>query len=296
MAKYEDPADPDYIAWRRRSQPGPVEEIAQAMAHVPADQAAFDAVMADIDAKMLACFANPQPYLSFDAVMDAAAKQAMENAFLRQAAVDRASRWDLGFVSTRSYGPAGYTVGPRPTPSATWPRTTSRTSSAIYGFKRANMILTNGEVKFQGVGSAGPPYGPDARAGHGFGYVKGSRHKSPDPTGECRNCGFHAVSAEYLGEVGNYASTVTLEVELTGTVIRHRKGYRGERQRVLRGVVDHACTYCGEASAGGLSVESNLDGDGPLLYPACRRCRPLGLATIEEAAGLIGTELIWEQL
>jgi hypothetical protein len=68
-------------------------------------------------------------------------------------------------------------------------------------------------------------------------------HRAPDI--DC-TCGFHAVErTELLGEVTTVlADSVVLEVELSGMVVEHERGYRAETQRVLGVRFPDRCAWC----------------------------------------------------
>lgn len=70
------------------------------------------------------------------------------------------------------------------------------------------------------------------------------------PALDC-TCGFHAVNgvAELPGVTKVLADSVVLVVELSGTVVQHERGYRGERQSVLGVQFPTRCSWCGEPTA-----------------------------------------------
>jgi hypothetical protein len=89
------------------------------------------------------------------------------------------------------------------------------------------------------------------------------RHRAPAVT--C-TCGFHAVrSVDDLPMVTKVlAASVVLDVELSGTVIEHERGYRAEHQSVLGIRFPSRCSRCGGTASHVLR--------GRLWKSACDRC------------------------
>lgn len=95
--------------------------------------------------------------------------------------------------------------------------------------------------------------------------TKPATHDAPEIS--C-NCGFHAVRSP--DELNSTYGEVRLDVELSGRVIVHEKGYRAQHQRVLRAHVP-PCWYCGDVatvfwlaegqpSSGGLMITTTTSG------------------------------------
>jgi hypothetical protein len=174
---------------------------------------------------------------------------------------------------------------------------------------------------------------PDGRSATLSGLTLGGRYDVEDdarcPRG-CRqpadgcDCGFYALRPEVeshvfrTGERMQRATTVRLDVELSGAVLEYELGYRAQHQRVLRVAVPTICASCARFDdmkpATGLSAVpaaqhpysvSVLSRSTPgarepwaTLEPTCdlhRRARreepAVGLADL---AGMIGTEVVWE--
>ena len=195
-----------------------------------------------------------------------------------------------------------------------------RTQETVTAWKRARLVVTwDGNLRFCGV-MAQQEYGVEAEAVHlqsagGF-YAVNHDHPSPDPTFRwCHVCGFYGMNKDaYLEtlsrEYGD--STLDLEVELSGTIIAYELGYRAQRQRVLAVWVDRECRLCrlGQnvrqaLAAAAVTAESFepsptraaeglrvLDGHG--VIPSCSQCTPLGLVSLSEASGRLGTEVRWK--
>lgn len=174
---------------------------------------------------------------------------------------------------------------------------------------------------------------PHGRAATLSGLTLGGRYDVEDdarcprgctrPAGGC-DCGFYALRPEAENHVFRTserlqrATTVRLEVELSGAVLEYELGYRAQHQRVLRVIVPTICASCArfddmqEAVAlvavppaqnpYGVSVLSRttpgVREHWATLEPTCalhRRARgaepAVGLADL---AGMIGTEVVWE--
>jgi hypothetical protein len=120
-------------------------------------------------------------------------------------------------------------------------------------------------------------------------------HRVPDP--HC-SCGFYATKER--GDADE--SDVWLDVELSGQVISHEKGYRAERQRVLSVVVP-CCSWviCKESSVA-MSYEPGTPGDymspssSDSWMPWCAAHAPTAepLVTLSELADMLGTEVVSE--
>lgn len=145
----------------------------------------------------------------------------------------------------------------------------------------------------------------------------------PSPADGC-DCGFYALRPEAENHVFRTserlrrATTVRLEVELSGSVLEYELGYRAQHQRVLRVIVPSICASCARFDATqeavalvavppaqnpyGVSVLSRTAPGSrenwATLEPTCelhrraRRAEPsVGLLDL---AGMIGTEVVWE--
>ena len=139
------------------------------------------------------------------------------------------------------------------------------------------------------------------------------------------DCGFYALRPEAETEVFGpnrrllRATSVRLDVELSGAVLEYDLGYRAQSQRVLRVAVPKLCASClrfdDEREAVALvpipasflqptvTVTSRTSSAGrepwPVLEPTCelhRRARSGAPSVgIADLAGLIGTEVTWER-
>ena len=71
------------------------------------------------------------------------------------------------------------------------------------------------------------------------------RHHHPAPAVDC-SCGFHAVNrVEDLADTTKvFADFLVLDVELSGTVIEHERGYRAEQQSIMRVRFPSTCWRC----------------------------------------------------
>jgi hypothetical protein len=174
---------------------------------------------------------------------------------------------------------------------------------------------------------------PDGRSATLSGLTLGGRYAVEDdarcprecslPTGGC-DCGFYAIRPEVEEQIFGSserllrATTVRLDVELSGTVLEYELGYRAQHQRVLRVTVPRICASCArfhdlqQAVAllpipvglwqPSVSVLSRSSHEGreswPTLEPVCdlhRRARADVPATgLADLAGLLGTEVTWE--
>jgi hypothetical protein len=121
----------------------------------------------------------------------------------------------------------------------------------------------------------------------------------PDPS--C-TCGFYALNDEaLLSEVG-HSGVATLEVELLGAVDRYTRGYRAERQRVLRARVDNRCRWCGATATRLLATPDwwsfGVETGQVWLRPACDQCtawadHAVDALSIGELADRLATEFVW---
>jgi hypothetical protein len=108
-------------------------------------------------------------------------------------------------------------------------------------------------------------------------------------------------------------SKALLTVDLSGTVLEYERGYRAERQRVLRVEFEDACIVCERASQPGRATRlgaarelatrpftrapapARLNPPALPLQPVCARHVPTGARTVTlpELAGLLGAEVRW---
>lgn len=179
-----------------------------------------------------------------------------------------------GSVGGSSYHPA----------EPAWPLPVVERPEPIRARKLARISLAEGRLVFRGW-SLGGCYGADAVAAHrGVGRPA---HPAPDPTGQCRDCGFHAL--RHLDATWS----VVLDVELFGTVVAHSRGWRASRQRVLTCWLDPSCRLCG-ARPTGLGYAARL-GEPQGVFAVCSACRVQTIA-LADAAGHLGCEVRWRPL
>lgn len=201
--------------------------------------------------------------------------------------------------SLLAIGPVPPDVEKEPPP---WPTLRTDRTDPITAWKRANLAwdIDQQRVRFMGCGYPAM-YDADDTARHGAdgngGWMpvilvdEAKPHPSPDPTGYCRRCGFYGVdreAAEASARAG--VGMMTVEVELFGTIVRHARGHRASRQRVLAGHVDPKCHDC-QCQAVGLSFFTRG------FCPTCDHCRPpfsrLSLASV---SNMVGVELRWGEV
>lgn len=111
--------------------------------------------------------------------------------------------------------------------------------------KAAHVCMTpssRGRAHFDGVGIHAD-YGPDAVAECRKPGILESNHEAPALG--C-TCGFYAFGEEHENRPELQPGLWRLEVELSGRIIRHKLGYRAQRQRVLRAIAPAACATCGK--------------------------------------------------
>lgn len=110
----------------------------------------------------------------------------------------------------------------------------------------------------------------------------------PAPVVDC-TCGFYAMrDREAVEPVGGIA---VLEVELSGRVIRHERGYRAERQRVMSVAVDRLCW--GWLENGCTAEPVGLSYRRAQVVPTCQEHSEGRSASLLEVAGVLGTEVRW---
>lgn len=110
----------------------------------------------------------------------------------------------------------------------------NRESMPILAGRMAYLVVLDGKVKFMSV-SQREYFGLEADA-HCTLDPSTSKHlhndrrrRLPCPAPDC-TCGFYAVP---IDKAGGYANAVLLEVELSGRVIIHGKGYRAGHQSIV---------------------------------------------------------------
>ena len=122
-------------------------------------------------------------------------------------------------------------------------------------------------------------------------------HPAPHPRG---TCGFYGSTGDPLGWMMPEAAL--LDVELFGRVIRHERGWRAGRQRVLGAAFVRGCMACGRFVRRPLlvTVPAPMDTRSLLVAPRCDRCARIWRSprhgermTPGEVAGLLGTEVGW---
>lgn len=150
------------------------------------------------------------------------------------------------------------------------------------GFKLARIVELRGRLRLAPLhkreGSPGF-YDPT-----GFAICE-ELHDHRPPQWSC-TCGFHAVSSrEELWRLGWVElATPVLEVELSGRVIEHRHGLRGEYQEVISLELSDRCHRCG-GDAVCLGSFSRRSGLGPSCDRCARRSR-FSLDRLEQDLGL----------
>lgn len=117
-----------------------------------------------------------------------------------------------------------------------------------------------------------------------------SDHRAP--AWDC-GCGFYGMNHlrhEHL-PTRHSARVAILDVELYGRVIRHTYGYRAEKQRVLRAMVNPHCRLCGNPST---QLSTRFALAFPYLAPVCDACPSCPPSySLAEVAGLLGVEVGW---
>lgn len=108
------------------------------------------------------------------------------------------------------------------------------------GYKRAvafpEYLLADPNPRFLPIYYASGTYGMDAEFQCLCDNAAGRRHQGP---GWRTRCGFYAIKTPpepWLGRA--WGGTCTLEVELSGTVIEHDRGYRASHQRITKVIFD----------------------------------------------------------
>ena len=164
-----------------------------------------------------------------------------------------------------------------------------RLADPVRGYKRASIGLTrDGGATFSSAVGFGT-YGVDERAVcRSPSCPAAPGHIAPDP---CGTCGFHAYAFAAKALDHGSLQVPLLQVELSGRVIRHERGARAARQRVLAVRFLRFCAACEQAAdEAALVVQS----DGAIAV-VCSACGPSSrgrVVTAGDVAGLLGTE-VW---
>lgn len=170
--------------------------------------------------------------------------------------------------------------------------------TAFIGWKRAGLTVHSGRAHFTGVGIK-RTYGVDEDAAHAVTplstwlFPDVYPHEVPDPTGVCQSCGFYAFADRDNALLRD--GTALLQVELSGTVIRHERGYRAGHQRVLGVWVERWCQLCDRATATGLHPTTHRHPftDGTPLEPRCDLCSVFDAWPLADVANMLGCEVRW---
>ena len=111
------------------------------------------------------------------------------------------------------------------------------------GFKLARIVFLRDRLRLAPLHHR--PGGPGFYDASGFAVCE-EQHEHRPPQWSC-TCGFHVVTArDELWRLGWVElATPVLEVELSGRIIEHRHGLRGEYQEVLSVEVPDRCQRCG---------------------------------------------------
>lgn len=122
-------------------------------------------------------------------------------------------------------------------------------------------------------------------------------HEVPHAAG---TCGFHATTDDPLGWM--LPESALLQVELYGRIIRHERGWRAARQRVLGARFLQACMSCYSPAPDAVLVTAPAPTDqrALLVGPRCPRCADAWRwpdagerVAMADLAGLLGTEVCW---
>lgn len=154
----------------------------------------------------------------------------------------------------------------------------SRKREPFVGYKTLQIVV-NDDGTLALEGSMEAPYGIDATATCGIGYP----HTAPD--WDC-SCGFYALAERPKSP--DYGQFIA-QVELFGTVMEGKRGWRASRQRVLSiQTVSRTCSFgCDEPAVGFTN-----DGQGGACQ-VCAKHAALGYATPAQMTALLGTEVSW---
>ncbi|MEM1335663.1 MAG: hypothetical protein AAGG08_19635 [Actinomycetota bacterium] len=163
--------------------------------------------------------------------------------------------------------------------------------------KRCRLGLVEGRPALRPA-LRGTFFGPTDSARCGEGHD----HRVPDP--DC-TCGFYALADgdELAATLGPWRpEEAELDVELSGRVVRHERGFRGEFQTVLGVRLHPLCALCRPrrarpTAAVGRIERSRQRADWDGLVPLCDRCasRAPELWTVPGLAAALGTEVTIDQ-
>lgn len=113
----------------------------------------------------------------------------------------------------------------------------------IIAYKAASVVDGEHGLRLRGVGTPLPYHPTDEARCYRYMGNSEAAHPAPDPV--C-GCGFYAVTKEnaQVAWQDYVRSSLMLQVELYGQVIRHQKGYRASKQRVLGVQIAPKCGMC----------------------------------------------------
>jgi len=167
----------------------------------------------------------------------------------------------------------------------------------IIAWKRAVVVydpMDEEALKFHGVGLRATYKAEDVAAClKTYCYPPRGIHRAPNL--HC-TCGFYALKKNHLGEARKeyYSSIADLEVEFSGKVIVHKKGYRAEYQRVLGVYLDPDC-YMGIEKVGcqnpAIGITGNRIDQG--LHPSCNIHKQPYFFTPADLSNAFGVEVRW---
>lgn len=124
-----------------------------------------------------------------------------------------------------------------------------------------------------------------------YDFVSGrSRPALHEAPGVSCKCGFYAVRTVDEARAAGYG-LVTLDVELSGRVVVHERGYRAQHQRVLR-VHLPRCWFCGDEAS---VVEVVADSTPPAPRPLCAAHAAHGDITVPIDKVMSEFGLPWER-
>lgn len=173
--------------------------------------------------------------------------------------------------------------------------------SVNHGYKFALLKPTvSGSIAFAPLRIPTYRYHTSADAVCLYANVHGRRreeHRSPNSLCECgfyslvlrSHLGLNETRSRLPGEWTG--AVVTLEVDLSGTVIAGEVGFRAEHIEVLSVTVPSHCKRCGQRALG---LSSNRKQD--FFWPSCqsKRCTKGQSWTIDWLRDQLGTEVGWE--
>jgi hypothetical protein len=116
-------------------------------------------------------------------------------------------------------------------------------------------------------------------------------HDAPDRDG---SCGFHGTAQDPISWL--VPDAALLDVELFGRVVRHERGWRASRQRVLGAAFLRACRECRGPAAMLVALPSDVVDGWWTVGARCLRCVDAfddDAISPAHLAGLLGTEVSW---